>query len=150
MRNLFVWGHARTFCNHALLVGKPELARAEYDLVKQALVKFPPVFLDGIQYDENYEHRLADSRRVSGWRGVLARLGRRAPEPKDELPLPPPPGSRLKASLHAQEAICHETKGILLAAQDSWHAAALSVGVVTPEQVGHRTDRKYGWAAVTS
>ena len=31
MRNLFIWGHARTFCAHALQVGKPELARAEYD-----------------------------------------------------------------------------------------------------------------------
>jgi glycosyltransferase involved in cell wall biosynthesis len=150
MRNLFIWGHARTFCNHAFQVGKPELARAEYDVIKKTLAEHPPVFLDGIQYDENYERRLADVQRGSGWRSVLARLGRRAPAPKDELALPPPPDSRLKASLHAQEAICHEAKGILTAALDSWHAAALAVGAVTPEQVGHRTDRKYGWAAVTS
>ncbi len=150
MRNLFMWGHARTFCNHALQVGKPELAHAEYDVIKKTLAVHPPVFLDGIQYDENYERRLAEAQRPSGWRAVLAQLGRRAPAPKDELALPPPPDSRLKAGLHAQEALCHEAKGNLLAARDSWHAAALADGVVTPEQVGHRTDRKYGWAAVTS
>ncbi|HEY4166113.1 MAG TPA: glycosyltransferase [Reyranella sp.] len=150
MRNLFIWGHARTFCNHALQVGKPELAHAEYDVIKKTLAERPPVLLDGILYDENYERRLAEAQRDSGWRSMLARLGRRAPAPKEELALPPPPDSKLKARLHAQEALCHEAKGNLLAARDSWHAAALAVGVVTPEQVGRRTDRKYGWAAVTS
>jgi glycosyltransferase involved in cell wall biosynthesis len=155
MRNLFIWGHARTFCNHALLVGKPELAHAEYDFIKQALAAHPPVFLDGIQYDEDYERRVADARRSSGWgragarvAQALARLGRAAP--KDEFALPPPPDSKLKASLHAQEAICHEAKGNLLAARDSWHAAALEAGLITPERAGRRTDKKYGWAAVTS
>jgi glycosyltransferase involved in cell wall biosynthesis len=150
MRNLFIWGHARTFCNHALQVGKPELAHAEYDVIKKTLAAHPPVFLDGMQYDEHYERRVAAAQRPSGWRGVLAQLGRRAPEPKDELALPPPPDSTLKASLHAQEALCHEAKGNLLAARDSWRAAALAAGIVTPEQVGRRTDREYGWAAVTS
>lgn len=150
MRNLFIWGHARTFCNHALQVGKPELAHAEYDVIKKTLARHPPVFLDSIQYDENYEQRLAEAQRVSGWRSVLAQLGRHAPAPKDEFALPPPLDSKLKASLHAQEALCHEAKGNLLAARDSWHAAALAVSVVTPEQVGRRTDREYGWAAVTS
>jgi glycosyltransferase involved in cell wall biosynthesis len=156
MRNLFIWGHARTFCNHALLVGKPELARAEYDYIKQTLAAHPPVFLDGIQYDENHERRLADARRGSGWRRAgaavsqaLARLGHGA-APKEEFALPPPPDSKLKAGLHAQEAICHETKGNPLAARDSWRAAALEAGLITPERAGRRTDRKYGWAAVTS
>ena len=63
MRNLFIWGHARVFCNHALIVGKPELARAEYELAKQTLARHPPVFLDGVQYDENYAQRLAPVRR---------------------------------------------------------------------------------------
>src|SRR6185437_15512747 len=77
MRNLFIWGHARTFCNHALQVGKPELAHAEYDCIKQILAKHPPVFLDDIQYDEDYEQRLTDVRRGSAWRSALAGLGRR-------------------------------------------------------------------------
>lgn len=149
MRNLFLWGHARTFCNHALQVGKPELAHAEYDAIRKTLAEHPPVFLDGIQYDQDYERRLADARHGSAWRRALARLGRRS-APKDAFALPPPPDRRLKASLHAREAICHEAKGNLLAARDSWHAAALAAGVVTPEQVGRRTDREYGWAAVTS
>ena len=149
MRNLFIWGHARTFCNHALLVGKPELAHAEYDAIRRTLAAHPPVFLDGVQYDENYERWLAEARRTSAWRSALTRLGRRGAS-KDEFALPPSPDSRLKGSLHAQEAICHEAKGNLLAARDSWHAAALEAGLVTPERVGRRTDRKYGWAAVTN
>jgi GT2 family glycosyltransferase len=156
MRNLFMWGHARTFCNHALLVGKPELAHAEYDCIKQTLAKHPPVFLDGIQYDEDYERRVADARLGSGWRRAgakisqgLTRLGRRR-APKDGFALPPSPDGKLKASLHAQEALCHETKGTLLAARDSWRAAALEAGLITPERAGRRADRKYGWAAVTS
>jgi hypothetical protein len=149
MRNLFLWGHARTFCMHALQVGNPELARAEYNAIRKTLAEHPPVFLDGIQYDENYEHRVAGARRGAAWRRALARLGRRS-APKEAFALPPPPDSRLKASLHAREAICHEAKGNLLSARDSWHTAALAAGVVTPEQVGRRTDREYGWAAVTS
>jgi GT2 family glycosyltransferase len=156
MRNLFIWGHARTFCNHALLVGKPELAHAEYDFIKQTLAEHPPVFLDGIQYDEDYERRVADARRASPWHSVgarvsqtLAQLGRRAP-PKEGFALPPAPDGRLKASLHAREAICHEAKSNLLAARASWHAAALAAGLITPEQVGRQTVRKYGWAGVTS
>ena len=107
------------------------------------------MFLDAIQYDEDYEQRLADARRGSGWRSALARLGRRN-APREEFALPPPPDSKLKASLHAQEALCHEAKGNLLAARDSWRAAALEAGLITPERAGRRTDRKYGWAAVTS
>ena len=125
------------------------MAHAEYDAIRGTLAAHPPVFLDGVQYDEAYERRLAEARRTSGWRSALARLGRRG-GPKDEFALPPPPDSRLKASLHAQEAICHEAKGNLSAACDSWHSAALEAGLVTPERVGRRTDRKYGWAAVTN
>ncbi len=156
MRNLFIWGHARAFCNHALQVGKPELARAEYKLVRQTLAAHPPVFLDGIQYDENYEQRLAEARRGSSARALaakisvaLAQLGRRTP-PKDEFPLPPPPDSKLKAELYAQEALCHEARGNALAARDSWHAAAVAAGLLTAAEAGYRTDRRYGWAAVMS
>jgi glycosyltransferase involved in cell wall biosynthesis len=156
MRNLFIWGHARVFCNHALVVGKPELARAEYKLVRRTLAAHPPVFLDGIQYDENYERRLAEARRESGARtlaarisGALAQVGRRTP-PKAEFPLPPPPDSKLKAELYAQEALCHEARGNVLAARDSWHAIALATGLLTAAEAGYRTDRKYGWTAQTT
>ena len=110
-------GHARGFCNHALLVCKPELARAEYKLVRQTLAAHLPVFLEGVQYDESYAQHLAEARRVSRARtvaarlsGMLAQLGRPAP-PKDEFALPPPPDSKLKAGLYAQEASRYEERG---------------------------------------
>jgi hypothetical protein len=156
MRNLFIWGHARVFCNHALQVDKPELARDEYRLVKQTLAEYPPVLLDGVQYDENYEQRLAEARRGSIWlslgakiSGMLMRRGHIAAA-KEEFALPPPLDSKLKAGLYAQQALCYEARGNALAARDSWHAAALAAGLLTPEEAGYRTDRKYGWASVTS
>jgi glycosyltransferase involved in cell wall biosynthesis len=154
MRNLFIWGHARVFCRHAILVGKPELARAEYGLVRQTLAEHPPVFLDGVQYDESYEQRLAEARRKSTWHAVRAKMSemltqrRRTAAAKDELALPPPPDSRLKAGLYAQQALCYEARGNSLSARDSWHAAALEAGLLTREQAGYRTDLKYGWASV--
>jgi glycosyltransferase involved in cell wall biosynthesis len=154
MRNLFIWGHARVFCNHAMLVGKPELARAEYGLIKQTLAEHPPVFLGGIQYDEDYEHRVAEVRRRSLYHTIAGKVSealfrrlRRAAS-KDALALPPRPDSKLKASLYAQEALCHEARDNPLAARDSWHAAALAAGLLTAEEAGYRTDRKYGWAGL--
>jgi hypothetical protein len=156
LRNLFIWSHARVFCKHALQVGKPDLARDEYELVKRTLAEYPPVFLDGVRYDENYEQRLAEARRGSIWRairakipGTLTQLGHRAAT-KDELALPPPLDSKLKARLYAQEALCHEARGNAFAARDGWHAAALAAGLLTSEEAGRRTDRKYGWASVTT
>jgi glycosyltransferase involved in cell wall biosynthesis len=155
LRTLFIWGHARAFCNHALIVGKPELARAEYKLVKQTLARHPPVLLDGVPYDEDYLQRLAEIDRSAARRSLVERIaetlrGRPAVAPKDEFPLPPPPDARLKASLHAQEALCHEAAGNLLAAGGSWRAAALAAGLVTAGEAGYRADGKYGWAPVTS
>jgi glycosyltransferase involved in cell wall biosynthesis len=155
LRTLFIWGHARAFCNHAVIVGKPELARAEYKLVKQTLAQHPPVLLDGVPYDEDYLQRLAEIERSAARPGLVERIaerlrGRRPAAPKDEFPLPPPPDARLKASLHAQEAICHEAAGNLLAASGSWRAAALAAGWLTAAQAGYRADGKYGWAPVTS
>jgi glycosyltransferase involved in cell wall biosynthesis len=152
LRNLFIWGHARVFCNHALIIGKPELARAEYELVRQTLARHPPVFLDGIQYDENYTQRLAPPRQASLWHS-LSRLWAPSDQPAAPLKqfaLPPAADVRLKARLHAQEALCHEARGNPLAARDSWRAAAVAAGLLTPEQAGYRTDRKYGWAGIES
>jgi glycosyltransferase involved in cell wall biosynthesis len=61
LRNLFIWGHARAFCNHALLVGKTEMARDEYEIMTETLAKHPPVFVDGVQYDADHEYRVASS-----------------------------------------------------------------------------------------
>jgi hypothetical protein len=156
MRNLFLWGHARTFCNHALQIGKPELARAEYELVRQTLAAHPPVFLDGVQYDETYQQRLMEEGRRGGRTlgigakllAMLARIGHRAPA-QHQFALPPAPDSKLKAALYSQEALCHEARGNDLAAREAWHAAAVAGGLITPEDAGYRTDRKYGWAGVS-
>ncbi|HYD04396.1 MAG TPA: glycosyltransferase [Reyranella sp.] len=156
MRNLFIWGHARVFCNHAVVVGKPELARDEYKLVKQTLAQHPPVFLDGVLYDEHYEQRRAGREPASFWRAISARISGRLAQPghrraaTDEFAMPPPPDGKLKAGLHAQEALCHEARGNRLAARDSWHAAAVAAGLITPEEAGYRTDRKYGWSGIAS
>jgi glycosyltransferase involved in cell wall biosynthesis len=163
LRTLFFWSHARIFGNHALVIGMPEMAHAAYEMIKRALGEHPPVFLDGILYDENYERHLADAReREKGddglWRragarlsATLARLGNReAPKPKESLTLPPPPDARLKSVLYAQEALCHEARGNLSAASECWHAAAIAAGSITPAQAGRRTDKKYGWAGVSS
>jgi glycosyltransferase involved in cell wall biosynthesis len=154
MRNLFMWGHARVFCNHAVVVGKPNLARAEYGLVQEILAKYPPVFLGGIQYDEHYDRRLAEAnaaRRLAegGWKAKIAMmLERPSNKPNSgDLVLPPPPDSSLKAGLYARQALCYEARGNVHAARDSWHAAGLAAGLIGPEEAGYRTDRKYGWAA---
>jgi glycosyltransferase involved in cell wall biosynthesis len=59
LRNLFIWGHARAFCNHAMIFDRPEMARDEYKIMMDALGAHPPIFVDGVQYDADYECRLA-------------------------------------------------------------------------------------------
>jgi len=156
LRSLFIWGHARVFCNHAFVVGNPELARAEYALVKRALAEHPPVLVDGLPYDEHYGRQPEpEAPPPSLWSSLRARLSgmpaqaERRPEPKDELAYPPRPDGRARAALHAQEALCHEARGNSLAAQGGWHAAAVAAGLITAEEAGYRTDRKYGWSAAT-
>jgi hypothetical protein len=152
LRTLFSWGHARVFCNHAFQVGKPELAHAEYECIRQMLRQYPPVFAEGVQYDEHYGGHVGEAGRGplrhairAAIAGAQKRFGRRAAA--EELALPPPPDGRLRAALHAREALAHEARGNLPAARDAWHAAALAAGLITPEQAGRRTDKKYGWAS---
>ena len=71
MRNLFIWGHVRAFCNHAVIFGRPEMARSEYKIMMDTLATHPPVFLDGVRYDADYQHRLAAA---EAWRRTGARL----------------------------------------------------------------------------
>ena len=54
---LFMWGHARCFCNHAMLFKRPQVAEAIYLLVKEVLARLPTVCVDGIEYDEDYGPR---------------------------------------------------------------------------------------------
>jgi glycosyltransferase involved in cell wall biosynthesis len=58
-RALFIWGHARAFCNHAVLFGRAEMARDEYGIMMEALADRPIPTLDDVLYDADYEHRLA-------------------------------------------------------------------------------------------
>jgi hypothetical protein len=155
LRDLFIWGHARVFCNHAVVVGNPDLARAEYALVKKTLMEYLPVFLEGVQYDENYEQRLVEPQRPSIWRTLGGRIfggARRSDQSAvatQQFAMPPRPDDKLKAAMHAQEALGHEARGNLLAARNSWHAASVAAGLLTPAEAGYRTDRKYGWSSIT-
>jgi glycosyltransferase involved in cell wall biosynthesis len=155
LRDLFIWGHARVFCNHAVVVGNPDLARAEYALVKKTLMEYPPVVLEGVQYDENYEQRLVEPQRPSIWRTLGGRIfggARRSDQSAvatQQFAMPPRPDDKLKAAMHAQEALGHEARGNLLAARNSWHAASVAAGLLTPAEAGYRTDRKYGWSSIT-
>jgi glycosyltransferase involved in cell wall biosynthesis len=157
MRNLFMWGHARVFCNHATIVGKPDLARAEYQLVRDTVAQYPPVLLDGVLYDENYDQRLAEAkaaRRITegGWGTRIALAMKRHKDGRrpGDLSLPPPPDPKLKAALYAQQALCYEARDNAMAARDSWRAAAVAAGLLEAKEAGYRTDRKYGWTTVTS
>jgi glycosyltransferase involved in cell wall biosynthesis len=73
LRNLFIWGHARAFCNHAMNVGRAEIAREEYKIMMDTLAAHPPVFLDGVQYDADYEFRAAA---IGAWTRTGGRLPR--------------------------------------------------------------------------
>lgn len=54
---LFIWGHARAFINHALSVGRPELAQALHRTAREVAARLPPFEVDGIPYDENLFYR---------------------------------------------------------------------------------------------
>lgn len=51
---LFIWGHARTFINHAITFGRTEIPETLYRITKQSLAELPAVDLDGFVYDERY------------------------------------------------------------------------------------------------
>lgn len=57
LRALFIWGHARAFINHALSIGRPELARALFQATKDVVGRYPVVELDGLPYDEKDGYR---------------------------------------------------------------------------------------------
>jgi glycosyltransferase involved in cell wall biosynthesis len=167
LRSLFIWGHARTFCNHAVVMGRPELAREEYKLFTQAIAEQPTVLLDGVPYDPDYTHRFAADEAWKRFEAAVPALAwrlygparkealrrrrsealvsqRRAAE--GDLRFPPPPTDRQRAQIFELQAGCYEARGNSLAAHDSKLAAALAEGRVEPAEAGYRADRKYGWA----
>jgi glycosyltransferase involved in cell wall biosynthesis len=69
LRDLFIWGQARAFINHANTFNRPATAEALHRITKQTIATFPPVNLDGMKYDENYAFRSSAEKawkRVSG------------------------------------------------------------------------------------
>lgn len=74
----FVWGHARAFCNHAVIFKKEDMARDEYRIMVDSLGTGPPPLLNGLPYDVNLEFRLAAiaawKRTGSGLPGLALRL----------------------------------------------------------------------------
>jgi hypothetical protein len=52
-------------------VGRAEMARDEYKIMMDALAAHPPILLDNVQYDADYEYRLAA---LDAWKGTGKRL----------------------------------------------------------------------------
>ncbi len=67
LRSAFIWGHARVICNHAIAIGKPEMAREEYSIMMEALAPYPAASLDGVRYDADFEYRRAA---LAAWSGA--------------------------------------------------------------------------------
>lgn len=99
LRQLFIWGHARAFINHAITFNRPETAEALYQMIRQAVSAFPPVTLDGLEYDENYAFR---SSAEHAWAEISRRL---------------PPVVRRLAGPAAMTALEKKTTSALIAAR---------------------------------
>jgi glycosyltransferase involved in cell wall biosynthesis len=174
LRAMFIWGHARAFCNHAVNIGKPEMAREEYRIMIEALAAQPPVQLDGLPYDADFDFRRAAlaawqrtgrklpgategefvdrlvKRRYRGdgaWSGVLKALWFAGPpQEASEIRTPSPPNRMLKARLYVEMAQSYERAGLRVQALESWRAAAITAGIYIPDDKLLRLDRKQGWA----
>ena len=71
LREVFIWGHARAFINHAITFNRPETAEALYRMTRQMVSAFPPVALDGVKYDEIYAFRSSAER---AWKGISGHI----------------------------------------------------------------------------
>ena len=105
-RSYFVWGHARAFVNHAVAIGKPDLAAALFEAARSFAAERPSPVRDGVPYDETeayrraardawsrVEHRipgpvrgLLGPARLEGWRDRLARSLAAAGKAPADLP----------------------------------------------------------------
>jgi glycosyltransferase involved in cell wall biosynthesis len=65
LRSMFIWGHIRAFCNHAITFGKLDIARDEYGIMMEALAAHPTAMLDGVPYDADFEHSRAS---IQAWK----------------------------------------------------------------------------------
>jgi glycosyltransferase involved in cell wall biosynthesis len=144
LRTLFIWGLAHRFCDHAIQINRPETAAAIYDLVRQTLADLPKVYLDGIEYDQDYESRLSA---IGHGRSVVKSfiknattpifaLSRmlalnRASEQAAQIKLaalfqfPPLPDDRLRGRMYATLALRYEEKQRLKDALGVWKQAAI-------------------------
>jgi glycosyltransferase involved in cell wall biosynthesis len=173
LRAMFIWGHIRAFCNHAVNIGKVEMARDEYRIMAETLAAQPTAVLDGVVYDADYEYRrgaLAAWQRIGkslpgvseasfvdrlitrryrgngSWGGVLKTLLKpNRPQDVSEIRAPPPPDRMLKAHLYVELAQSYERAGLKMQANESWQAAAIAAGLYIPDDELLRFDRKQGW-----
>ena len=143
---LFIWGHARCFCNHAMLFKRPQIAEAIYLLVKETLAGLPAAYVDDVKYDEEFTVRRTGvgERWFSTAVALLRRLQRRPGGDDAEqrrvaalLRFPPPPDEKLKGRMYAQLALRYEALGRLSEAVKIWQdAAALNRLVDRADLVG--------------
>ena len=131
---LFIWGHARCFCNHAMLFKRPHIAEATYLLVKETLAGLPAAYVDGLKYDEDFAPRRPGLReRLTSAAGTVLRRFQRDPAAGDGeqrriaklLRFPPPPDAKLKGQMYARLALRYEALGRLSEAVRIWQEAAV-------------------------
>ncbi|MBM3646953.1 MAG: glycosyltransferase [Alphaproteobacteria bacterium] len=136
LRALFVRGHTRTFLNHAIANGLPDVARDVCRLAEEALAPFPPALLDGGPIGQGSDPSSAPAQAAGGARptSIIQRLiGKRrplstGPQGRSEAavhwpPVPAPVGDKVKARMYAELARRYEATGRLREALDLWRAA---------------------------
>lgn len=121
---LFVWGHARTFINHALGVGRPETAKTLHRITTEFLARFPSAPHEPLP---------------TAPAGLLDRLTAAfRPKPvQPALPLPPPPAPATKAAMYRDLAERYEALGRLPEALDMWRAIAHLSGLIPGGRIGY-------------
>ncbi|UYN97323.1 MAG: glycosyltransferase [Enhydrobacter sp.] len=123
-RELFAWGNARRFIEHALSVGRPETARTVHRITREFLSRFSTDPLHGRQTDRS---------NILG--GLLAIVRRRSPNA--DILLPPPPQATVKASMYRKLANRYEALGRLSEALEMWRAIARLGGLAPDSGIGY-------------
>jgi len=132
LHTLFVWGHARRFCDHAIHVGRPQTADALYALIKETLAGMPPVLVDGVVYDEDHAARLwsKGSRLRTAWLALRRRFDS-APQGAAALRFPPPPDGALKSRMYAALAQRYAAQHRYAEAVRVWQEVAVQNGLLS-------------------
>ncbi|HTR87484.1 MAG TPA: glycosyltransferase [Reyranella sp.] len=124
LHTLFLWGHARRFCEHALQIGRADLATDLHALIRDRLASLPPVELDGVRYDENF------GRAAPAKQSWLAQMRGRPAAPEPLLRIPAAPDKQLKGRMYALLAERYAALGRPAEALRVWRDVAVLNGLL--------------------